>query len=263
MNVSSIWGLWYRVEVSCVSHISEKYDSEGDMHVCRYNTRSHTFFESEWGRSESPKQSAHWNVICVPSFQRIMTPDCYRYSTGGANALCNKARYSHSCVILHAVITSLMLCCCLRWRGLHTDSVEPSESGLTHYHSAEADLQHRSTRLRQCGRTERASSAASVTPPQFGLTRLHSVSMSKAVCRHLLVIQLNRYAVVVTGNFIYSVSVFSWYLFFFLTAQQLLEVQDFLIIEATRSYSDTPHSTGLLWKSDQPDADMCTRQKKT
>jgi len=27
----------------------------------------------------------------------------------------------------------------------------------------------------------------------------------------------------------------------------------FLIIEASRSHSDTPHSVGLLWTSDQPD----------
>jgi len=30
--------------------------------------------------------------------------------------------------------------------------------------------------------------------------------------------------------------------------------QDLLIIEASRSHSDTPHSVGLLWTSDQPDA---------
>jgi hypothetical protein len=29
---------------------------------------------------------------------------------------------------------------------------------------------------------------------------------------------------------------------------------DLLIVEAPRSYSDTPHSAGLLWTSDQPDA---------
>jgi hypothetical protein len=30
--------------------------------------------------------------------------------------------------------------------------------------------------------------------------------------------------------------------------------QGLLIIEASRSHSDTPYSVGLLWKSDQPDA---------
>jgi len=34
--------------------------------------------------------------------------------------------------------------------------------------------------------------------------------------------------------------------------------QDFLIIEASRSHSDTPHSVGLLWKSDQPDSETST-----
>jgi hypothetical protein len=38
-------------------------------------------------------------------------------------------------------------------------------------------------------------------------------------------------------------------------AQQPLVVQGLLIIEASRSYSDTPHSVGLLWKSDQPVAE--------
>ena len=33
-----------------------------------------------------------------------------------------------------------------------------------------------------------------------------------------------------------------------------------LIIEASRSHSDTPHSVGLLWTSDQPDADTSTWQ---
>ena len=41
---------------------------------------------------------------------------------------------------------------------------------------------------------------------------------------------------------------------FFLMAQQPLVGQGLLIIEASRSYSDTPHSVGLLWTSDQPDA---------
>jgi hypothetical protein len=41
--------------------------------------------------------------------------------------------------------------------------------------------------------------------------------------------------------------------FFFLPmAQQPLVGQGFLIIEASRSHSDTSHSVGLLWTSDQP-----------
>jgi hypothetical protein len=35
-------------------------------------------------------------------------------------------------------------------------------------------------------------------------------------------------------------------------AQQPLVDQSHLIIEASRSHSDTPHSVGLLWTSDQP-----------
>jgi hypothetical protein len=42
-----------------------------------------------------------------------------------------------------------------------------------------------------------------------------------------------------------------------MTEQPLLG-QDLLIVEASRSHSDTPHSVGLLWASDQPDADTST-----
>jgi hypothetical protein len=35
-------------------------------------------------------------------------------------------------------------------------------------------------------------------------------------------------------------------------AQQLLVGQSLLVIEASRSYSDTPHSVGILWTGDQP-----------
>jgi hypothetical protein len=34
--------------------------------------------------------------------------------------------------------------------------------------------------------------------------------------------------------------------------------QSLLIIYATRSHSDTPQSVGLLWTSDQPDAENST-----
>jgi hypothetical protein len=34
--------------------------------------------------------------------------------------------------------------------------------------------------------------------------------------------------------------------------------QGLIIIEASRSHSDTPHSVGLLWTSDQPDAQTST-----
>jgi hypothetical protein len=38
-------------------------------------------------------------------------------------------------------------------------------------------------------------------------------------------------------------------------ARQPLVGQDLLIIEASQSHSDTPHSVVLLWRSDQPDAE--------
>ena len=40
--------------------------------------------------------------------------------------------------------------------------------------------------------------------------------------------------------------------------QQPLVGQDLLIIEASRSHSDTPESVGLPWTSDQPDAETST-----
>jgi len=39
--------------------------------------------------------------------------------------------------------------------------------------------------------------------------------------------------------------------------------QGLLIIEALRSHSDTPHSVGLLWTSDQPIAETSTWQHTT
>jgi len=46
-------------------------------------------------------------------------------------------------------------------------------------------------------------------------------------------------------------------------AQQPPVNQDLLIIETSRSHSDTPHSVGLLWTSDQPDAYTSTWQSKS
>jgi len=41
-------------------------------------------------------------------------------------------------------------------------------------------------------------------------------------------------------------------------AQQSPVGQGLLIIEDSRSHSDTPHSVGLLWTSDQSDAETST-----
>jgi hypothetical protein len=42
---------------------------------------------------------------------------------------------------------------------------------------------------------------------------------------------------------------------FFSVVQQPLAGQGLPIIEASRSYSETPHLVELLWTNDQPDAD--------
>ena len=52
-------------------------------------------------------------------------------------------------------------------------------------------------------------------------------------------------------------------LFFSCMAQQPLVGQGLLIIEDSRSHSDTPHSLGLLWTSDQLDAETSTWQQTT
>ena len=52
-------------------------------------------------------------------------------------------------------------------------------------------------------------------------------------------------------------------LLFFLWCKQALVGQSVLIIEASRSHSDTPHSVGLLWTSDQPDTVASTWQHTT
>jgi hypothetical protein len=50
---------------------------------------------------------------------------------------------------------------------------------------------------------------------------------------------------------------------FFLLAPQPPVGQGFLIIDASRSHSDTTHAVGLLWTSDQPDAQNSTWQHTT
>jgi len=48
------------------------------------------------------------------------------------------------------------------------------------------------------------------------------------------------------------------YIYIFFVGQQPPVGQSLLIIEASRSHSDTPQSVGLLWTSDQPYAKTST-----
>jgi hypothetical protein len=59
-----------------------------------------------------------------------------------------------------------------------------------------------------------------------------------------------------SSNYIYAYIYI--YMYIFSMAQQPPVGHSLLIIEASRSHSDTPHSVGLLWKSDQPDAETST-----
>jgi hypothetical protein len=50
-----------------------------------------------------------------------------------------------------------------------------------------------------------------------------------------------------------------WYIYiFFFSDSTALVGQDLLIVEASRSYSDKPHSVELLWTSDRPVAEAST-----
>jgi hypothetical protein len=64
-------------------------------------------------------------------------------------------------------------------------------------------------------------------------------------------------------TFTIQLIIFVYCVCIFLMVQQPLEGQGPLIIEASRSHSDTPHSLGLLWTSDQPDAKTSTWQHTT
>jgi len=46
-------------------------------------------------------------------------------------------------------------------------------------------------------------------------------------------------------------------------AQQPLVAQCLFIVEDSQSHSDTPHSVGLLWTSNQPDAETSTWKHTT
>jgi hypothetical protein len=54
-----------------------------------------------------------------------------------------------------------------------------------------------------------------------------------------------------------------FYTLFFFRGSTTVVGQDLLLVEVSRSHSDTPHSLGLLWTSDQPVAETSTRQHTT
>jgi len=70
-----------------------------------------------------------------------------------------------------------------------------------------------------------------------------------------------------TCSFMYSVNGRQcWkglFFFFFLMVRQPLVGQGLLTLEASRSHSDTPHSVGLFWTSDRPDAETSAWQHTT
>ena len=119
------------------------------------------------------------------------------------------------------------MCCCLCWRGLHTKCCAVACADVACTSTVSKPLYpvwltkilqrqiFSTVRLDWGSVTEQRNKPCSLRhTATISLTRLDSVSMSKAVCRHILVIQLNRSAVVVMGNFICNVSVVSDYHFF-------------------------------------------------
>jgi hypothetical protein len=70
---------------------------------------------------------------------------------------------------------------------------------------------------------------------------------------YLILVEISR----VVTCYLYIFETISKY-YFFPVAQQSLLGQGVLVIEASRSHSDTPHSVGLLWTTDQPDAKTST-----
>jgi len=53
-------------------------------------------------------------------------------------------------------------------------------------------------------------------------------------------------------HFVRNLGIFFFLIFHDLTALMGLGL---LVVEVSRSHSDTPHSVGLLWQSDQPDVE--------
>jgi len=89
-----------------------------------------------------------------------------------------------------------------------------------------------------------------------------------AITDRLLRALTSTWFVIFITNGYHAVSKHMWHLFNWtgysfaipppFVVQQPLLGQGLLIIEASQSHSDTPHSVGLLWTSDQPVAETST-----
>ena len=85
---------------------------------------------------------------------------------------------------------------------------------------------------------------------------------STTVVRHFLVSASCVQSVVVLHENFKACKI-KWVYILFPMAQQPLVGQGVLVIKASRSHSDTPLLVGLLWTSDQPDAQTATWQHTT
>ena len=75
------------------------------------------------------------------------------------------------------------------------------------------------------------------------LSTLHNFFSRRQMITEVFVIRKGEWSSFMKGNS------------FFLMERQTLVDQGFLIAEASRSHSDTQQSVGLLWTSDQPNAE--------
>jgi hypothetical protein len=116
------------------------------------------------------------------------------------------------------------------------------------YDSAESNRRH-CTKFSRPGNQAPAGCA-----PLFQIPYIHTYNSLISISPHTNT--QNYFAFDTEGNYTAN-------LFFFTMAQQPLVGQGLLIIEASRSHSDKPHSVELLRTSDQPDAETSTWQHTT
>jgi hypothetical protein len=96
--------------------------------------------------------------------------------------------------------------------------------------------------------------------PSIIQTHIHSLFIPQSVLGQVLSLFQTEYftecdLVLPISNIL---SFLKGHIFFLPKAQQPLGGLGLLIFEASRLHLDTPHSVGLLWTSDQPDAETST-----
>jgi hypothetical protein len=86
---------------------------------------------------------------------------------------------------------------------------------------------------------------------------------TRTYCNLLLNVHLENVIYIHTYIYTHTCIYIYIYIYIYSMAQQPLVGHGLLTIEVSRSHSDTPHSVGFLWTSDQPDAEISTWQLTT